>query len=190
MRMSMESSLWCSTIKTFKEWGLETGITSPFNSPDWAGAIIFRHGGPSTFDSVALTHRLRVTTCQALVTNGLSGLLDDLAQHSDMTSIKPRGMGFGTRGHYRLPRQGYLSPFGSGARHVSHPRKSHHSRQRPRRLYGCDLRRARDAGADADRGHPARRPAHHHDRGRELSRLRRRHPGPVADGADAGAGRA
>ena len=39
-------------------------------------------------------------------------------------------------------------------------------------------------------GIAARRPAHHHHRRRELSGLCRRHPGPLADGADAGAGRA
>ena len=39
-----------------------------------------------------------------------------------------------------------------------------------------------------DSGHPARRPAHHHHRRGKLSGLRRRHPGPVADGADGEAG--
>ena len=39
-------------------------------------------------------------------------------------------------------------------------------------------------------GYPAGRPADDHHRRRELSRLRRRHPGPLADGADAEAGRA
>ena len=39
-------------------------------------------------------------------------------------------------------------------------------------------------------GHPARRPADDHDRRGELSGFRRRHPGSLADGADAEAGRA
>ena len=39
-------------------------------------------------------------------------------------------------------------------------------------------------------GHPARRPADHHHRCRELSGLRRGDPGPLADGADEGPGRA
>ena len=39
-------------------------------------------------------------------------------------------------------------------------------------------------------GPAAGRPDDHHHRRRELSRLRRRDPGPLADGADAGAGRA
>ncbi len=43
---------------------------------------------------------------------------------------------------------------------------------------------------DPGAGPAARRAAHHHHRCRELSRLRRRDPGPVADGADAEAGRA
>ena len=41
-----------------------------------------------------------------------------------------------------------------------------------------------------DPGHSARRPDHHHHRRGELSRLCRRHPGSMADGADAEAGRA
>src|SRR3546814_16537462 len=43
---------------------------------------------------------------------------------------------------------------------------------------------------DRGAGHSARGAAHNHDRRRELSGLRGRHPGPLADGADAEAGRA
>ena len=43
--------------------------------------------------------------------------------------------------------------------------------------------------ADRDPGPAAGRPAHHHHRRRELSRLRRRDPGSLADGADGGPGR-
>ncbi len=71
-----------------------------------------------------------------------------------------------------------------------HPRESRHRRLRTRRLHGRDLCRPRHAGSGPDPGHPARRPAHHHHRRRELPGLRRGHPGPVADGADAEAGRA
>ncbi|MGJ3628089.1 NAD(P)/FAD-dependent oxidoreductase [Sphingomonas sp. MMS24-JH45] len=58
----------------------------------------------------------------------------------------------------------------------------------PAGLLGGHLRRARRDAADRRPGHPARRTADHYDRRRELSRLRGRHPGPVADGADAEAG--
>jgi hypothetical protein len=44
--------------------------------------------------------------------------------------------------------------------------------------------------ADSRAGHSAGRSAHHHDRRRELSGLRRCDPGSLADGADAEAGRA
>ena len=71
-----------------------------------------------------------------------------------------------------------------------HSRQAHHHRLRPRRLHGRDLRRPRHAGAGADLRLPARRPADDHDRRRELPGLRRRHPGPLADGADAPPGRA
>src|SRR5499426_2260592 len=70
------------------------------------------------------------------------------------------------------------------------PRQARHHRFRGGGLYGRDLCRPRHAAADPDSGHPARWPAHHHHRCRELSRFRRRHPGPLADGADAEAGRA
>ena len=60
----------------------------------------------------------------------------------------------------------------------------------PRGLHRRHLCRARHAEARADPGRPARRPAHHHHRRRELSGLRRCHPGPLAHGADAGPGRA
>ena len=73
---------------------------------------------------------------------------------------------------------------------TSPSRQACHHRLRPRRLYGRDLCGPRHAGADPDPGHPAGRPAHHHHRRGELSGLRRRHPGPLADGADAEAGRA
>ena len=72
----------------------------------------------------------------------------------------------------------------------SNTRQGRDHRLRPGRLHGRHLCGARHARAGADPGHPAGRPAHHHHRRRELSGLRRRHPGPLADGADAGAGRA
>ena len=73
---------------------------------------------------------------------------------------------------------------------MSAPAQSHHSGKRPGRRHRRHLCRARHAGACADRGPAAGRPAHHHHRSGELSRLRRGHSGPLADGADAGAGRA
>ena len=70
-----------------------------------------------------------------------------------------------------------------------HPCQGRHHRFRAGRLYGRHLCRARHAGADPDPGNPARRPADDHHRCRELSGLCRCHPGPLADGADGGAGR-
>ena len=64
-----------------------------------------------------------------------------------------------------------------------------HPRLRPRRAQCRDLWRARRDEADPRPGHPARRPVDDHHRCRELSRLRGRHPGSVADGADAETGR-
>ncbi len=52
-------------------------------------------------------------------------------------------------------------------------------------LHGGHLRRAGDARAPADRRRPDGRPAHHHHRGGELSRLRRGDPGAVVGGANA-----
>ena len=75
-------------------------------------------------------------------------------------------------------------------RNVAHPRQSRRHRLRPRRLYRSDLRRPRHAAADPDLGFRRRRPVDDHDRRRELSRLRRADPGPLADGADARSGRA
>ena len=63
-------------------------------------------------------------------------------------------------------------------------------RRRAGRLHRGDLCRARQSAADAGHRAAARRPADDHDRCRELSRLRRHHPGPLADGADAETGRA
>ena len=71
-------------------------------------------------------------------------------------------------------------------RNASHQSPDH--RRRPRRLHRRDLRRARQPVADPGGRHAARRPAHHHHRRRKLPRIRRRHPGPLADGADGGAG--
>ncbi len=65
-----------------------------------------------------------------------------------------------------------------------------HHRFRPRRLHRRHLCRPGAAGSGADRGHPAGRPADHHHRCGELSGLRRRDPGTLADGPDAGPGRA
>jgi hypothetical protein len=86
-------------------------------------------------------------------------------------------------GLYRRPHQRRSS-------HVGTSRKSPHSRLGTRRLHRGHLCGARHAGAAADPGHPARRTAHDHHRCRELSGLRRRHPGAVADGPDARPGRA
>ena len=69
-------------------------------------------------------------------------------------------------------------------------RASSHHRLRPGRLHGRDLCGARHAEAGADRRPAAGRPADDHHRCRELSGLRRPDPGPLADGADAEAGRA
>ena len=55
------------------------------------------------------------------------------------------------------------------------------------RVHRGDLRRARQPAADPGDRASARRPADDHHRCRELPRLCRRHPGPLADGADAGA---
>src|SRR5437764_519753 len=69
-----------------------------------------------------------------------------------------------------------------------HPDAAGRARVGTGRLYRCDLRRARRPAADRDPGHPARRTAHDDHRCRELSRIPRRDPGPVAGGGDAGAG--
>ena len=77
-------------------------------------------------------------------------------------------------------------------------RKGRHHRLRSGRLHGRDLRRARQPRPDPVRGrrrdhradHAARRAADDHDRGRELPRLSQGRPGPGADGAVQGAGRA
>ena len=85
---------------------------------------------------------------------------------------------------------GHAAPPLNG-RHEQHHFHPHaHPRLRPGRPHRRHLRRPRRPGADRRPGHPARRPAHHHHRRRKLSRLPRRHPGPLADGADADAGRA
>ena len=63
-------------------------------------------------------------------------------------------------------------------------------RLRSRRTDRRALRRARQPEPAADRGPRAGRPAHHHHRGRELSRLRARHPGPRDDGGVPAPGRA
>ena len=72
----------------------------------------------------------------------------------------------------------------SDVRHASHP--AAHHRLRAGRLHRGGLRRAGDARADPDPGHPAGRAADDHHRGRELAR-RRRGAGARADGADGGA---
>ena len=71
-----------------------------------------------------------------------------------------------------------------------YPRQGRDHRLGSGGLHRRDLCRARHAGAGADPGRAAGRPAHHHHRRGELSGLCRRHPGPLADGADAEAGRA
>ncbi len=58
------------------------------------------------------------------------------------------------------------------------------------RLHGRHLRSSCDAQALACAGNSAWRPAHDHNRRRELSGLRQGHPGPLADGGDEGPGRA
>ena len=63
-------------------------------------------------------------------------------------------------------------------------------RRRRRRPDGSDLCRPRQSGAGRHPGPAAGRPDDHHHRRRELSGLRRGHPGPLADGADGAAGRA
>ena len=70
------------------------------------------------------------------------------------------------------------------------PLPRHCSGLRPRRLHGGDLCRPRDAGAGADRRLRAGRAVDDHHRCRELPRLRRADPGPLADGPDARPGRA
>ena len=67
-------------------------------------------------------------------------------------------------------------------RRIRTPRPDH--RRRPGRLHRRDLRRARQPRAGAGRRPAARRPAHDHHRRGELPGLRRRDPGPLADGAD------
>ena len=67
----------------------------------------------------------------------------------------------------------------------------HHHRLRPGRLHRRGVRRPRQPRAARVRGGRHRRwRADEHHRGRELPRLPRRHPGPGADGRDAGPGRA
>ena len=73
-------------------------------------------------------------------------------------------------------------------RSSSRPRRHH--RLRPRRLDRRHLRRPRAAEARGPLRPAAGRPAHHHHRRRELPGLPRGHPGPLADGRDAGPGRA
>ena len=65
-----------------------------------------------------------------------------------------------------------------------------HHRLRPGRLHRGDLHRAREPQAARLRGPRVGRPAPEHDRGRELPRVPRRHPGPRDDGAVPQAGRA
>ena len=69
-----------------------------------------------------------------------------------------------------------------------HPRQGRDRRLRAGGLHGGNLCRPRHARSDPDPGHGAWRPAHRHHRRRELSRLCRRDPGPLAHGADAEAG--
>ena len=78
----------------------------------------------------------------------------------------------------------------SGAHEQYHFHPPADSRLRSRWPHRRHLCRPRRHVADRRPGHPARRPADHHHRCRKLSRLPRRHPGPVADGGDAGPGRA
>ena len=75
------------------------------------------------------------------------------------------------------------------ARHRSHPRQGADPRIGPGGSHRRHLRRPRQPRADAGRRPAAGRSDDDHHRRRELSRLRRRDPGPVADGADAEAGR-
>ena len=70
------------------------------------------------------------------------------------------------------------------------PQQGLDHRRRAGRLYRGDLCGARQPAADSGDRDAAGRPADDHHRCRELSRLRRHHPGPLADGADAAAGRA
>ena len=93
-------------------------------------------------------------------------------------------------GRTRVRPRPTIIPDGDHSDGPDYPRQGRDHRLRPGRLHRGDLCRPRDAQADPDPGHPARRSDDHHDRRRELSGLCRRHPGPLADGADAEAGRA
>jgi hypothetical protein len=88
--------------------------------------------------------------------------------------------------------RGYPSPFLRKLERMAatHSTAHAHSRLRPGGAVGGDLRRSGRHGADRRPGHPAGRPAHHHHRCRKLSGLQGRDPGTLADGADAGPGRA